>query len=174
MDHIDQSPSKYKSHKVFILPRTKRYEELEAKRLEEENARKQEAEEAAKRRAEYDRRDRELKMKQDMQKKVAEEKKRQDELRKQEEFAQMNRLEGKFGVMITTLKNHTTVHDLSISGINLNPPQIRALVRAVGDNESLKSLGLSRKQISDDDGADIARNLARNKALLKLKWKIIT
>lgn len=73
--------------------------------------------------------------------------------------------------MITTLKNHTTVHDLSISGINLNPPQIRALVRAVGDNESLKSLSLNRKQITDDDGADIAQNLARNKTLLKLEME---
>lgn len=45
MDFIDQSLSPFKTSKVFILPRTKRYEELEAKRLEEENERKQKAEE---------------------------------------------------------------------------------------------------------------------------------
>lgn len=45
MDYIDQSQSPIKSSKVFILPRTKRYEELEARRQEEENQRKQEAEE---------------------------------------------------------------------------------------------------------------------------------
>jgi len=77
--------------------------------------------------------------------------------------------EGKFGTMITTLKSHTTVHDMNISGLSLNPPQIRALVKAVGTNESLKSLSLVRKQITDDDGADIARNLAANKVLLKLE-----
>jgi len=71
--------------------------------------------------------------------------------------------------MITTLKSHTTVHDMNISGLSLNPPQIRALVKAVGTNESLKSLSLVRKQITDDDGADIARNLAANKVLLKLE-----
>jgi len=74
-------------------------------------------------------------------------------------------------MMITSLKNHITVHDLSISGINLNAPQIRALVRAVGENESLKCLSLTRKQITDDDGADIARNLAKNKTLLKLEME---
>jgi len=45
MDYIDKSSSPYKSSKVFILPRTKWYQELEAKRLEDERLKKQEAEE---------------------------------------------------------------------------------------------------------------------------------
>jgi len=48
MDYIDQTQSPMKTSKVFILPRTKRYEELEAKRLEEENMKKAEAEEVLK------------------------------------------------------------------------------------------------------------------------------
>jgi len=169
MDYIDQTQSPFKTSKVFILPHTKRYEELQAKRLEEENQRKQEAEELEKRRKEYERKEMEAKREKDAQKKKLEEKKRQDELRKQEENAQVSKLEGKFGVMITTLKNNTTVLDFSVSGVNLNPAQIRALAKNVGENASLKTLSLSRKQITDDDGADIASSLMNNKVLLKLE-----
>ncbi len=79
--------------------------------------------------------------------------------------------EGQFGGLITSLKNNTTVHDLSISGLNLNAPQVRALIRAVGENESLRCVSLNRKRINDDDGADIAKNLTKNQTLFKLEME---
>jgi len=60
---------------------------------------------------------------------------------------QINTLKGKFGVMITTLKENNTVADFTLAGMDLIPSQIRALVRAVELNRTLKTLSISRKNI---------------------------
>jgi hypothetical protein len=58
-----------------------------------------------------------------------------------------------------------------VSGVKLIDAQIRALVQAVENNKTLKCLSLNRKNISDDDGADMIRSLVFNDTLEKLEME---
>lgn len=58
---------------------------------------------------------------------------------------------------------------MTLSGVKLIDAQIRALVQAVENNKTLKCLSLNRKNISDDDGADMIRSLMTNNSLEKIE-----
>jgi Ran GTPase-activating protein (RanGAP) involved in mRNA processing and transport len=70
--------------------------------------------------------------------------------------------------MINDLKTDKTPLEFTISGLNLLPAQIRILVQATSVNTSLKTISMSRKNISDHDGVEIAKCLYSNKLLENL------
>lgn len=71
--------------------------------------------------------------------------------------------------MISDLLDNKSSADFSITGLDLKEAQIRVLMRAVSKNKTLKTLSLSRKKISDDDGVDICECLMDNMCLEKLE-----
>jgi len=55
--------------------------------------------------------------------------------------------------------------EYTISGLKLLPAQVRLLLKIVEKNTVLKHLNMSRKQISDENGIEIAKSLQLNKGL---------
>ena len=98
-------------------------------------------------------------------KKAEEDRKKEHLRRQQEELQEINTLKGKFGNMINELKTDNTSLEFTISGLNLLPAQIRILVQATMVNQSLRSLSMIRKGISDHDGVEIAKCLNGNQSL---------
>lgn len=109
-----------------------------------------------------------LLMEKERLKKLEEEKRKEDFRRQQEELQEINTLKGKFGNMINELKTDNTSLEFTISGLNLLPAQIRILVQATMVNQSLKSLSMIRKGITDHDGVEIAKCIVNNQSLESL------
>lgn len=109
-----------------------------------------------------------LLMEKERLKKIEEEKRKEDLRRQQEELQEINTLKGKFGNMINELKTDATSLEFTISGLSLLPAQIRILVQATMMNQSLKSLSMIRKEISDSDGVEIAKCINGNQSLENL------
>ena len=59
--------------------------------------------------------------------------------------------------MINQLQSETTPLEFTITGLALLPAQIRILVQASLNNQSLKTLTLCRKNINDDEGFEIGK-----------------
>jgi len=106
-----------------------------------------------------------LLMEKERLKKIEEDKRKEEARRQQEELQEINTLKGKFGNMINELKTDNTSLEFTISGLNLLPAQIRILVQATMVNQSLRSLSMIRKGISDHDGVEIAKCLNVNQTL---------
>ena len=117
---------------------------------------------------EQDKRREQLLMEKERLKKIEDERRKEDFRRQQEELQEIHTLKGKFGNMINELKNDATSLEFTISGLNLLPAQIRILVQATMVNQSLKSLSMIRKSISDHDGVEIAKCLNNNISLENL------
>ena len=72
-------------------------------------------------------------------------------------------------MMLSKLSTNETPGEYSCSGIELGSARIRILVGHVAANQSLRTLHLSRCEIKDEDGIDIARILYTNTTLRKLE-----
>ena len=72
-------------------------------------------------------------------------------------------------MMLKKLTNNTTPKEFSLSGLDLGSPRTGILARHVAFNKSLTQLDLSRKNIQDNDGVDIAKILFTNKVLRTLQ-----
>jgi hypothetical protein len=86
-----------------------------------------------------------------------------------EEEEQSKKLGGKIRLMLNKLSLDETPWEYSTSGLELGGPRIRILVSQVAYNKSLKHLHLSRSDIKDDEGIEIAKILYNNKTLTKLE-----
>lgn len=86
-----------------------------------------------------------------------------------EEEEQSKRLGGKIRNMLAKLSTDETPGEYSCSGIELGGPRIRILVSWLAQNKSLKTMHLSRCDIKDEDGIDIAKILLSNTVLRKLE-----
>ena len=71
--------------------------------------------------------------------------------------------------MLVKLENNTTPKEYSASGLELGAARTRIMASWVAQNHSLCHLHLSRAQIKDEDGAEIAKILYTNKTLRKLE-----
>mmetsp|Transcript_24772 Transcript_24772/g.21976 ORF Transcript_24772/g.21976 Transcript_24772/m.21976 type:complete len:95 (-) Transcript_24772:726-1010(-) len=94
-------------------------------------------------------------MMQDEQKReeyLKEQRRLEEERRQKEVLEQVKTLKGKFGSLVSNLKDNRSDFDMTIAGIKLLDVQIRALVSTVGKNNTLKCLSLNRKNINDEDG----------------------
>ena len=69
---------------------------------------------------------------------------------------------GKFGHMINDLNTNTTNNEFTISGMDLRPAQVKVLISNVQKNSSLKALTMCRKNLTDNEGREMAENLATN------------
>jgi len=65
-------------------------------------------------------------------------------------------------MMLSKLQSDETPGEYSTSGIELGGPRIRILVSQIAYNKSLKNMHLSRADIKDDDGIEIAKILYNN------------
>jgi hypothetical protein len=72
-------------------------------------------------------------------------------------------------MMLKKLSNNTTPKEFSLSGLDLGGPRTGILARHVAFNKSLTQLDLSRKNIQDNDGCDIAKILFSNSVLRTLQ-----
>lgn len=89
--------------------------------------------------------------------------------KRREEEEQMNRLEGRMLIMLKNLQSDNTPKEYTLSGLNLGPARCRILASNVAFNNTLTVLHLSRKNIEDDEGVDLAKLLIVNKTLRKLE-----
>lgn len=62
-----------------------------------------------------------------------------------------------------------TPGEYSTSGIELGGPRIRIIVSQIAYNHSLKNMHLSRTDIKDEDGTEVAKILYNNTTLRKLE-----
>ena len=65
--------------------------------------------------------------------------------------------------------DNSTPRDFSLAGCNLGGARTTIVAKCVAYNTSLTTLHLSRKNIQDKEGMDIARSLFNNKTLRKLE-----
>jgi len=86
-----------------------------------------------------------------------------------EEEEQSKKLGGKLQNMLFKLCDDETPNEYSLSGVELGGPRVRILVQQIAYNKSLKNLHLSRLEIKDDDGVDVAKILYNNSTLRKLE-----
>lgn len=91
------------------------------------------------------------------------------EAKKREEEEQMNKLEGRMLIMLHQLNDNTTPFEYTVSGLDLGSARCRILAQQIAYNNSLLSVHLSRKRISDVDGVYVAKILLSNNTLRKLE-----
>lgn len=72
-------------------------------------------------------------------------------------------------MMLTKLESQQTPKEYSTSGLDLGSARTRILASQVAYNKTLTNLHLSRAQIKDEDGKDIAKILFNNTTLRKLE-----
>lgn len=81
-----------------------------------------------------------------------------------------HQLDGRMNLITKHLKANTTPAAYSLSGIKLTNPKITLLTTSCATNQSLTTLHLSRKKITDAQGIEIAKMLMdKNTSLLKLE-----
>ena len=74
--------------------------------------------------------------------------------------------------MLTFLQkayDDNTPHDYSMSGVQLGAARTLILAKIIAHNQTVKTLHLSRKEINDKEGQDLASMLLTNKTLRKLE-----
>ena len=71
--------------------------------------------------------------------------------------------------LLKKLKDDETPRDYSLAGCELGGPRTSILAKVVAYNSTLSCLHLSRKNIIDVDGIELARVLFSNKTLRKLE-----
>ena len=74
--------------------------------------------------------------------------------------------------MLTFLQkayDDNTPHDYSMSGVQLGAARTLILAKIIAHNSTVKTLHLSRKEINDKEGQDLASMLLTNKTLRKLE-----
>jgi len=71
--------------------------------------------------------------------------------------------------MLIDLHENSTRFDYTLLGVNLGSKRCQMLAEFVAINKSLMSLHLSRKQIQDNEGQDLAKMLLTNNTLRKLE-----
>ena len=74
--------------------------------------------------------------------------------------------------MLTFLQkayDDNTPHDYSMSGVQLGAARTLILAKIIAHNQTVKTLHLSRKEINDKEGQDLAAMLLTNKTLRKLE-----
>lgn len=152
-----------------IVPRTERTAKLKAKQEAEKNLQLQERERAMKAKKDQELKNQKMKAERDKQRELDDRKRKEDDLKKEEEKQQMNTLKGKFGSMVNQLNADYTPLEYTISGMLLKPAQIRILVKAAEQNKTLRILSMSRKNLTDDDGVEIAACLNKNSVLEKIE-----
>lgn len=86
-----------------------------------------------------------------------------------EEEEQSKRLGGKIRMMLAKLSADETPGEYSTCGIELGGPRIRILVSQIAYNNSLKTMHMSRADIKDEDGIEVAKILYNNLSLRKLE-----
>ena len=86
-----------------------------------------------------------------------------------EEEEQSKRLGGRILMMLTKLENDSTPKEYSTSGLEVGPARTRILSSQVAYNHTLTNLHLSRSNIKDDEGAEVAKILYNNTTLRKLE-----
>ena len=89
--------------------------------------------------------------------------------RRAEEEEQSKRLGGKIKMMLYKLSEDDTPNEYTCSGLELGGPRIRMIASQVALNQTLKNLHLSRCDIKDDEGIEIAKILHNNNTLRKLE-----
>jgi len=95
-------------------------------------------------------------------------KRQQEELRQQKELEQLADLKGSFGQLISDLKNSTTRLELTLTGEYFTPVQYRIIFKVLQVNESVRALCINRKQLGDEEGIELAKNLQYNTYLERL------
>ena len=86
-----------------------------------------------------------------------------------EQQEESKRLEGRMLIFLQKAAENQTHRDFSFAGINLGGPKTQIVARVVAFNTSLTSLHMSRKNIQDKEGMDLAKVLINNKTLRKLE-----
>lgn len=71
--------------------------------------------------------------------------------------------------MINNLKQEQTILEYTIAGLDLLDAQIRILSQNITPNTTLQTISMIRKNIKENEGAEIARNLMGNLNLEKLE-----
>ena len=74
------------------------------------------------------------------------------ELKKKEEEEQMNRLEGRTLIILNQLQENKTPIEFSITGLDLGSARCNILAKNIAYNNTLLSIHMSKKDISDSDG----------------------
>eukprot|EP01017_Pseudomicrothorax_dubius_P006523 TRINITY_DN11876_c0_g2_i1.p1 TRINITY_DN11876_c0_g2~~TRINITY_DN11876_c0_g2_i1.p1 ORF type:complete len:366 (+),score=129.06 TRINITY_DN11876_c0_g2_i1:73-1170(+) len=152
-----------------IMPKTLRTEQLRQKEEEARRQKKDEEEKAMRAKKENEMKMQRMRQEKDKQK-VEEERRKKEEQRKlHEEYQQISSLKGRYGTMINQLNTDFTPLEYTISGLQLKPAQIRIFMKAAEANKTLKVLSLSRKNLSDDEGVEIAKCLTNNTTLERIE-----
>lgn len=86
-----------------------------------------------------------------------------------EEEEQSKKLGGRILMMLTKLENDCTPKEYSTSGLELGAVRTRILASQVAYNHTLTNLHLSRSNIKDEEGVELAKILYNNKTLRKLE-----
>ena len=152
-----------------MLPKNARTEEIMKKRAEEEEVRRQKAEELRQLKEKEDKQKRLKERSEQAEKAQREKKEREMKARKQEEEDQLNKLEGRMIIFFDQLQANKTPFEVTMTGLELGASRMSMLAKNVKINESLLSLHMARKNISDNDGLQLARMLNTNKTLRKLE-----
>jgi len=151
-----------------ILPNNERTAEMQQRRLAETRKKKMQEEEDEKLKQENIKKKREEDEQNKKIKAAMELKRQQDELRQQKELEQLADLKGKFGELIADLKHSTTRLELTLTGEDFTPVQCRIIFKCIQQNQSVKTLSINRKQLGDEEGIELAKNLVYNDYLERL------
>lgn len=71
--------------------------------------------------------------------------------------------------MINNLQNEQTILEYSITGLHLMDAQIRILSQNITPNTTLKVISMIRKNIKENEGIEISKNIKDNRNLEKLE-----
>ena len=96
---------------------------------------------------------------------MLEEKRKQDEIRIQEEMQLLQDLKGNFASMITNIYNSETRLELPLTGVKLEPVQYRIIFKALELNNSIKLLNIDRRQLADEEAIELFKALQYNTCL---------
>jgi len=91
------------------------------------------------------------------------------EAKKKEEEESMNKLEGRMLNILNELFENRTPFEYSVTGLDLGPARCRILAQHIAYNNTLLSVHLSRRKISDVDGVSLAKMLVTNNTIRKLE-----
>ena len=152
----------YHTRQQQILPNNERTQELAARRALENRKKLQEQEDQLRAAAETNKRRKEEEEQNRKIKQAMELKRQQDEIRQQKELEQLSDLKGSFGQLVSDLKSSTTRLELTLTGENFTPVQLRIIFKVLQANESVRVLCINRKQLGDEEGIELAKNLQYN------------
>lgn len=96
------------------------------------------------------------------------ERRKHEELKRKEEFEFLQTVNGALAQLLIELKTNKTPLELPFSNLGYNSVVFRVLFKALEVNNSVRDITIARKNMSEEDGCDLAKSLQYNRSIERI------